>query len=188
MVTARVVVAVTPALACAVLAGSALMLAPAAVIAADLFALTSSAFTAGGGIPRQYTCAGADVPPPLAWQGAPVAARSLALVVDDRDAPDPAAPTMTWVHWVLYNLAPAAGALDGASLPPAAQAGTSDFKRTRYGGPCPPVGRHRYFFKLYALDRELGDLGAPTKAALEAAMHGHIVGQAILIGTYQKGD
>ena len=154
------------------------------------FALTSPAFEAGDAIPTKQTCAGDGVSPPLAWSGVPAAALSLALVVDDPDAPDPAAPKMTWVHWVLYNIPPSAGALDEgvANLPAGTRAGLSDFKRMAYGGPCPPVGRHRYFHKLYALDVVLPNLGQPTKAALEAAMKGHIVGQAVLIGTYGKGE
>jgi Raf kinase inhibitor-like YbhB/YbcL family protein len=117
----------------------------------------------------------------------PAGTRSLALIVDDPDAPDPAAPRMTWVHWVLYNLPPdLTGLPEGAALPPGARAGTNDFRRTRYGGPCPPIGRHRYFFKLYALDTVLPDLGAVTKSGLEQAMQGHVLAQAVLMGTYQR--
>ena len=151
--------------------------------------LESSAFRPNGEIPRQYTCEGDDVSPPLAWSGAPAGTKSFALVVDDPDAPDPKAPKMTWVHWVIYNLPASAHALaEGASrkLPAGARAGKNDWKRTEYGGPCPPVGRHRYFHKLYALDAELPDLHEPTKAQLESAMKGHILGQVELVGTYQK--
>src|SRR5215470_7355 len=116
--------------------------------------VTSPAFAANAEIPIDYTCEGADAAPPLAWSGAPAATKSFALIVDDPDAPDPAAPKRTWVHWVLYDLAPTVLALsEGAAAPAGAREGRNDWQRTGYGGPCPPVGRHRYFFKLYALDR-----------------------------------
>jgi Raf kinase inhibitor-like YbhB/YbcL family protein len=140
-------------------------------------------------IPEKYTCEGADTSPPLAWSGVPSSAKSVVLIVDDPDAPDPAAPKMTWVHWVAYNLTPQATALaEGASKSPPAGArdGLNDWKRTGYGGPCPPIGRHRYFFKLYALDVVLPDLGKPSKADLLRAMEGHVLGSAELVGTYQK--
>lgn len=150
--------------------------------------LTSPAFGNEESIPDLYTCAGSDLSPPLAWSGIPPGAKSLALIVDDPDAPDPAAPKMTWVHWLLYNLPPGAGGLSAgvaeSDLPAGTRAGQNDWKRSRYGGPCPPVGRHRYFHKLYALDTVLPDLGQPTKADLEAAMRGHVIGEAHLIGTY----
>jgi hypothetical protein len=121
----------------------------------------------------------------------PEGAQSLVLIVDDPDAPDPAAPKMTWVHWVLYDLPPDATGLPEAvgagDLPPGTRQGRNDWKRTGYGGPCPPVGRHRYFHKLYALDAKLGDLGEPTKAELEAAMEGKVLARAELVGTYEKG-
>ena len=150
--------------------------------------LTSSAFAHQGAIPGKYTCDGQDLSPPLAWADLPAGTRSLALIVDDPDAPDPAAPKMTWVHWVLYNVPPEASGLpEGAkSLPAGAGEGLNDWKRTGYGGPCPPIGRHRYFHKLYALDTVLPDLGKPTKSKLEAAMKGHVLAQADLVGTYQK--
>ena len=152
--------------------------------------IASSAFAENQSIPRQYTCEGSDASPPLAWTGVPPAAKSLVLIVDDPDAPDPAAPRMTWVHWLLYNLPPGTSALpEGVArgaLPAGTLEGLNDWRRTGYGGPCPPIGRHRYFFKLYALDRLLPDLGRPTKAALEKAMQGHVVGEAVLVGTYQK--
>jgi Raf kinase inhibitor-like YbhB/YbcL family protein len=152
-------------------------------------AVTSSAFAPNGSIPKQYTCEGNNISPPLQWSGAPVNAKSLVLIVDDPDAPDPAAPRMTWVHWVVYNLPAGGTGLPEAvkSLPAGTLEGLNDWPRTGYGGPCPPVGRHRYFFKLYALDVVLPDLGQPTKQKLEQAMKGHIVEQAQLIGTYQKG-
>jgi Raf kinase inhibitor-like YbhB/YbcL family protein len=153
-------------------------------------ALTSSAFTAGGEIPVVHTCEGADTSPALEWSGVPAGTKSLALVVDDPDAPDPKAPRMTYVHWVLYNIPPTATRLpEGAArggLPPGTREGTNDWKRTGYGGPCPPIGRHRYFHKLYALDVDLPDLGTPTKAQLEKATEGHVLAKAELIGTYQK--
>jgi Raf kinase inhibitor-like YbhB/YbcL family protein len=149
--------------------------------------LVSPAFTDRGDIPARFTCEGDDTAPPLAWSDAPAGTRSFALIVDDPDAPDPAAPQMTWVHWVMYDIAPdVASIAQGGAPPPAARAGRNDWKRTGYGGPCPPIGRHRYFFKLYALDTLLGDLKTPTKARLEAAMHGHVLAQAQLVGTYQK--
>ena len=149
---------------------------------------TSSAFAAGGSIPAVYTCEGKDVSPPISWSEIPHGTKSLALVVDDPDAPDPAAPRMTWVHWVLYNLPPTVDGLPESvkALPEGTKEGINDWKRTGYGGPCPPVGRHRYFHKLYALDAVLPDLKQPTKAKLEEAMKGHILSTAQLIGTYQK--
>lgn len=152
--------------------------------------ITSTAFAPNATIPARYTCEGNDVSPPLAWSGAPAGTRSFALIVDDPDAPDPAAPSMTWVHWVLYDIPTTAGGLPEAVAPGALPAGTregvNDWGRAGYGGPCPPVGRHRYFHKLYALDTLLPDLRRPDKAALEKAMHGHVLAQATLIGTYQK--
>lgn len=152
--------------------------------------LVSGAFGEGESIPRIYTCQGEDISPPLSWSGVPEGTRSLALIVDDPDAPDPKAPKMTWVHWVLYNLPPdATGLLEGVSpeaLPPGTEEGRNDWGRTGYGGPCPPIGRHRYFLKLYALDRELEGMNAPTKAQLLNAMEGHVIAQAALVGTYQK--
>ena len=153
-------------------------------------ALTSAAFTDQGPIPKLYTCQGKDISPALAWSGLPAGTKSLALIVDDPDAPDPAAPKMTWVHWVLYNIPPNATGLQeavaSAALPTGTLEGVSDFKRTGYGGPCPPIGRHRYFHKLYALDAVLPDLKHPTKPQLEQAMKGHVLGKAELMGTYQK--
>lgn len=149
--------------------------------------ITSPAFTHEGEIPAEYTCDGADTAPALVWSDAPPGTKSFALIVDDPDAPDPRAPTMTYVHWVLYDIpATATGIPKGGRTPAAARDGRNDWKRTGYGGPCPPVGRHRYFHRLYALDTLLGDLDPPTKARLLAAMHGHILAEAILVGTYQR--
>ena len=149
--------------------------------------ITSTAFTHAGDIPTRHTCEGQDISPPLAWRDTPAGTRGTALIVDDPDAPDPSAPKMTWVHWVLYNLPPAGELAEAArTLPAGALLGLNDWKRTGYGGPCPPIGRHRYFFKLYALDAMLPDLRRPTKAQLEKAMQGHVLAQAELIGTYQK--
>jgi hypothetical protein len=153
--------------------------------------ITSTAFSDNGEVPTQYTCDGKDISPPLQWTGMPDGTKSLALIVDDPDAPDPAKPQRTWVHWVLYNIPPdATGLSEGVKvqdLPKGVLEGVNDWKRTGYGGPCPPIGRHRYFHKLYALDVVLTDLGKPTKAALEKAMQGHILEQAQIVGTYQRG-
>lgn len=150
--------------------------------------LASSAFSHNGAIPKKHSCDGGDVSPPLAWSGVPVDAKSLVLIVDDPDAPDPAAPQMTWVHWVLYNLPPSSGGLaEGVkSLPAGTAEGTNDWERTGYGGPCPPVGRHRYFHKLYALDTVIRGLDRPDKAAVERAMRGRVIASAELVGTYQR--
>jgi len=150
--------------------------------------IASAAFAEGKEIPVLHTCQGSDASPPLSWSGVPDKALSLALIVDDPDAPDPKAPKMTWVHWVLYNIPPSAtGLAEGVQdLPAGAKSGTNDWKRTGYGGPCPPIGRHRYFHKLYALDIVLPDLGAVAKADLLRAMEGHVVAEAALVGTYQK--
>jgi Raf kinase inhibitor-like YbhB/YbcL family protein len=158
--------------------------------AAMTLSLKSPAFSHLGEIPKRYTCEGSDVSPPLAWSGVPDGTESLALVVDDPDAPDPKAPKMTWVHWVLYNLPSTAGALPEAvapeTLPPGTIEGLNDWNKPGYGGPCPPIGRHRYFHKLYALDTVLTGLESPTKAQLLKAMEGHVLAQAELVGTYQK--
>ena len=152
--------------------------------------ITSPAFTHNGTIPAIHTCDGQNVSPQLEWTGVPAGAKSLALVVDDPDAPDPAAPKMTWVHWVLYNI-PA----DSAGLPENATAqmlssgtlqGLNDWHRTGYGGPCPPKGKHRYYFKLYALDVVLPDLKKPSKSELEKAMQSHVIARSELIGLYQR--
>lgn len=152
--------------------------------------IQSPVFIHQGFIPEKYTCEGQDISPPLEWSGLPPNTKSLALIVDDPDAPDPKAPKMTYVHWVLYNIpVQVKGLSEGissGSLPSGIQEGVNDWRRTGYGGPCPPIGEHRYFFKLYALDITLPDLLRPTKAQLEKAMGGHILGHAELIGKYQK--
>jgi Raf kinase inhibitor-like YbhB/YbcL family protein len=157
---------------------------------AATLSLRSPSFADGAEIPIRHTCEGEDLSPALAWSEPPAGTRSLALVVDDPDAPDPKAPKMTWVHWILYDLPPGATglpeAVDRKDLPAGTRQGVNDWKRTGWGGPCPPIGRHRYFFKLYALDVVLGDRGAIAKPALEAAMKGHVLAEARLLGTYEK--
>jgi len=154
--------------------------------------LESSSFSPAGGIPARHTCDGGDISPALAWSQLPEGTKSLALVVDDPDAPDPKAPTMTWVHWVLYNLPAVAGGLPegvaAESLPGGTRQGLNDWKRAGYGGPCPPIGQHRYVHKLYALDTVLSDLGRPGKAQLEQAMQGHVLAKAELVGVYRRGN
>ena len=152
-----------------------------------MLALRSNAFTHNGSIPREYTCDDADVAPQLEWNGAPAGTKSFALIVDDPDAPDPKAPKMVYVHWVLYDIpASATSIAKGGKTPAGARDGRNDWKRSGYGGPCPPIGRHRYFFKLHALDALLGDLKTPTKAELLKAMEGHVLAQAELMGTYER--
>ncbi len=148
--------------------------------------IRSPAFEHYGAIPREYTCDGADRSPPLAWSEVPAGAQSLVLIVDDPDAPDPLAPTRIWVHWILYNLPPTIqGLAEGIqTLPPGTLQGINDWGRPGYRGPCPPAGRHRYFFKLYALDSLLPDLSLPSKAILERTMAGHALAHAELVGTY----
>lgn len=152
--------------------------------------LNSNAFMNGGEIPSKQTCEAEDLSPQLSWEGVPDKAESLVLIVDDPDAPDPRAPKTTWVHWVLYNLPADSGGLpEGTThrtLPSGTKDGLNDWIRTGYGGPCPPIGRHRYFFKLYALDKLLAFKDYPTKAEVEAAMKGHVIEKCELIGTYRK--
>jgi Raf kinase inhibitor-like YbhB/YbcL family protein len=161
------------------------------VDAAMALTLTSPAFEPGASIPSIYSCEDEDISPPLAWDGLPQGTKSLALIVDDPDAPDPKAPKRVWVHWLLYNIPADAKGLgenaDKSGLPNGAVRGVNDFKKAAYSGPCPPIGRHRYVHKLYALDAVL-DIAEPTKTALEAAMKGHVLAEAELVGTYQKGD
>jgi Raf kinase inhibitor-like YbhB/YbcL family protein len=152
--------------------------------------MESPAFGATGEIPTEYTCEGEDESPELRFIDVPAAAKSLALIVDDPDAPDPEKPERTWVHWVLYNVPADAGSLargvEPTKLPDGARQGLNDWNRTGWGGPCPPIGRHRYFHRLYALDTVLSDLGKATKHDLLKAMEGHVVAQAELMGTYEK--
>ena len=148
--------------------------------------VNSVAFKAGTAIPRQYTCDGINISPPIEWSGTPGTARTIALIADDPDA-----PAGTWIHWVLYNLPaeniglvenlPASENLKAAGLQ-----GRNDFKQIGYGGPCPPSGTHRYFFKIYALDAELPLKAGATRGELEKAMAGHIVAQGQLMGTYRR--
>ena len=149
--------------------------------------LYSSAFSDHAEIPAEYTCDGSDISPPLEWSGVPAGTESLALIVDDPDAQDTGDPANVWVHWVVINLPKMTTGLPAGirDLPKQAKHGLNSWKRAAYGGPKPPSGRHRYAFKLYALDATL-DLNQPTKHDVEAAMHGHIVGQATLIGLYQQ--
>ncbi|MGD8285798.1 MAG: YbhB/YbcL family Raf kinase inhibitor-like protein [Desulfobacterales bacterium] len=152
--------------------------------------LTSPNFENQKSIAKKFTCDGGDISPGLGWSGAPEGTKSFGLIVDDPDAPDPANPRMTWVHWVLYNIPATVSSLpEGVKdkdLPEGTLQGLNDWKKTGYGGPCPPIGTHRYFHKLYALDIVLPDLKSPTKAKLEKAMEGHIIAKAELIGLYQR--
>ena len=152
--------------------------------------IMSSAYQHQGHIPSQYTCEGRDISPPLSWNGVPQNAKSLVLIIDDPDAPDPKAPRMVWAHWLLYNIPPQttelAEAIHDSQLPPGTLQGTNDWKRTGYGGPCPPIGVHRYFHKLYALDTVLPNLHSPSKQQLEQAMRGHIIAETGMIGLYEK--
>jgi len=152
--------------------------------------LTSAMFNHETAIPSRFTCDGSNVSPPLAWANVPAGTKSLALVVTDPDAPDPKAPKTTWVHWVVYDLPAGTQGLREAvpakGLPPGTLEGSNDWGKTGYGGPCPPIGRHRYVHTLYALDIALSDLDRPTRAKLLAAMEGHVLATAELIGTYER--
>ena len=143
--------------------------------------ITSPAFVEGGTIPIRYTCDGKDINPPLAFGVSPTGARSLALIVDDPDA-----PVGTWVHWVVWDIPHDVREITEGSVPAGAKQGLNDWKRNSYGGPCPPSGTHRYFFKIYALDKTLDIPPSAGKAALERAMHGHILAQGQLMGTYRR--
>ena len=153
-------------------------------------ALHSAAFDNNSTIPARHTCEGEDTSPPLSWSGVPEGTKSLALIVEDPDAPDPAAPQRIFTHWVLYNLPPdstgLAPGVESKLLPPGTAEGYNDWKRAGWGGPCPPIGRHRYFFRLYALDIKFPDLGAAGRVELLQAMHGHVLEQAELVGLYEK--
>lgn len=151
------------------------------------FQISSSAFSEGGTIAKKFTCDGPDVSPALTWKDAPATAQSYALIMDDPDA-----PVGTWVHWVLYNLPPSTkelpeGVEKTEQLSNGALQGRNDFRKIGYGGPCPPPGKpHRYYFKLYALDRKLELKAGASKAEVETAMKGHIVGRAQLMGQYGR--
>ncbi|MDN5849785.1 MAG: YbhB/YbcL family Raf kinase inhibitor-like protein [Nitrococcus sp.] len=150
--------------------------------------LRSEAFAHGSAIPARYTCAGSDISPPLAWSVVPEGTQSLALIVSDPDAPDPNAPRLTWYHWVLYAIPTKLSGLpedvDLQHVSAAIRTGVNSWGRADYGGPCPPIGRHRYFFRLYALDQRLDLQGQPSATALRKAMKGHIIAETVLMGTY----
>ena len=150
--------------------------------------LTSCAFTHGREIPTRHTCEGPDESPPLEWSGVPANAKSLVLVVEDPDAPDPKAPKRTWCHWIVYGLPAQDGGLPQAvsALPGGAREGLNDSTEVGWSGPCPPIGRHRYFFRLHALDVALPDLGHPNRATMLDAMKGHVIETAELMGTYEQ--
>ncbi len=152
--------------------------------------ISSPAFAPNGMMPALYTCEGENISPPLEWTAPPPETKSLVLIVDDPDAPDPAAPKMTWVHWVLYNLPPVAGMLpEGVQkkdLPAGTIIGVNDRHHAGYSGPCPPIGTHRYFFKLYAIDTVLPDMGEVTKADVVKAMEGHILARSEIVGLYVR--
>lgn len=152
--------------------------------------IISPSFKHNGVIPSRHTCDGQNISPLLKWSGVPSGTKSLALIVDDPDAPDPASPKMIWVHWVVYNIPPDTmglpEAMSAEGLPPGTLQGLNDWENAGYQGPCPPIGKHRYFFKLYALDIVLPDMKRPAKAALEKAMQGHVLAQAELVGLYQR--
>ena len=152
--------------------------------------ISSPAFADNSQIPAIYTCDGLNISPPLQWTGIPPGTKSLTLIIDDPDAPDPAAPKRVWVHWLLYNIPPTISGLPEGITPQALPSGTfegrNDGGKTSYGGPCPPIGCHRYFHKLYALDLILPDLRQPTKKILLQAMEGHILAHAEIVGLYQR--
>jgi len=148
--------------------------------------MKSLAFVPGGKIPGKYTCDGMDISPPVSWTSGPEGTKTFALICDDPDA-----PMGTWVHWVLFNL-PADITEFRENVPPekelenGAKQGMNDFRKIGYGGPCPPGGTHRYFFKLYALDTEIHLEAGATKAELLKAMEGHILAEGQLIGRYER--
>ncbi len=143
--------------------------------------LASTAFAGNESIPSDYTCDGKNVNPALLWHGAPDGTKTLALIVDDPDA-----PAGTWTHWTVWNIDPGAGSIKENSVPDSAVEGTTDFGRAGWGGPCPPSDEHRYFFRLYALDTSLSLPAGAARSELETAMAGHILGQAELMGKYQR--
>lgn len=152
--------------------------------------IQSSSFQHNEEIPVRHTCDGKNISPELSWAGVPAGTKSLILIVDDPDAPNPAAPRMTWVHWVLYNMPASTNGLPenvaAKELPAGTMQGINDWQHTGYEGPCLPVGSHRYYHKLFALDAVLPDLKHPTKATLEKAMQGHIIARSSLVGLYRR--
>lgn len=155
--------------------------------AATVFRISSPAFSEDKAIPARYTCEGLGLVPPLTWTAPPAGTRSLALVMTDPDAPDPKSPRMTWVHWIAFDLPPSAGAFEpDGTFPLGGREGINSWKHLGYGGPCPPIGRHRYFFRLYALDTKLAFVNPPDRKKLLAAMRGHVLAKTVLMGTYQR--
>jgi Raf kinase inhibitor-like YbhB/YbcL family protein len=148
---------------------------------AEEMGITSPAFEHKGSIPVKYTCDGKDVSPPLEIENVPSGARSLAVIVDDPDA-----PSGMWVHWVVWNISPETRRIQESSLPGGAKQGVTDFRKRSYGGPCPPSGVHRYFFRLYALDKELDLGGSARKRDLLRAMEGHVLMEAEVMGRYKR--
>lgn len=152
--------------------------------------IDSNVFEFSGNIPVVYTCEGEDISPPLNFRNVPEQAKSLVLIMEDPDAPDPKAPQMTWDHWILYNMPSTLKGLaeksNSGNLPEGTLSGLNSWNKTGYGGPCPPIGRHRYYFKLYALNIKLPDLNNPNKQQLLAAMKDHVIDKAQWMGTYQK--
>lgn len=151
------------------------------IVKGECMELTSSSFKQANPIPSLYTCEGKNISPPLAWKGAPDGTKSFVIIVDDPDA-----PSKTWVHWVLYNIPESVHEATEGNPPEKGFQGTNDFGKTGYGGPCPPSGVHRYFFKLYALDQVLNIPHGGSKEQVEKAMEGHILDQTELVGTYAK--
>jgi Raf kinase inhibitor-like YbhB/YbcL family protein len=143
------------------------------------FKITSTAFQDGKEIPKRFTCDGENVSPALSWTGAPAGAKAYALIVDDPDA-----PSGLFTHWIVFNLPASTHSLPEAAKP--ASQGTNGFGKVGYGGPCPPKGRHRYFFHLYALKDELSGLTSPSRKEIDAALKGHVIGEAVLMGTFQR--
>jgi Raf kinase inhibitor-like YbhB/YbcL family protein len=155
--------------------------------APETIRVTSSAFQPNGPIPALYSCEGREISPSIRWSGSPPGTRSVALIVEDPDAPGPTDQPTIWTHWIVYNL-PVKGELpeNARELPPGALRGANDWERTEYGGPCPPVGLHRYVHRIYALDTVLPDLSAPTRRDLLGAMEGHVLARGALTGTYRR--
>ena len=155
-----------------------------------MLTITSSAFSDGSTIPVRFTCDGENASPPLAWRGAPDDTRSFALIVDDPDSPDPAAPKRVWVHWLAWNLPASTASLDENAtrdgMPAGAREGTNDGGSSGWTAPCPPIGRHRYYHRLFALDAMLDVSPGAKRAELERAMNGHVLATAVVMGTYSR--